>query len=81
MHLMTVAKGLETPATRYAYPCVLCAAARQINDSVAGRLLRASEAFQQTDYDNTPAFDAVVEELAAAEDAFLEAHSNTEVRL
>lgn len=81
MQVMTVNRGLENPVIRNRHRDVLLTAAEQLATPSASRLVRAHQAFNNADYDNTPAFDAVVEELAQAEDAFLALHGGTEVRL
>ena len=81
MQVMTVNRGLENPVIRNRHRDVLLTAAEQLATPSASRLVRAHQAFNHADYDNTPAFDAVVEELAQAEDAFLALHGGAEVRL
>jgi hypothetical protein len=63
------------------YCDVLVAAAREINDEVSQRVIRAHNERACVDIDNEAAFDACIEEIDAAEAAFLCAHRDTEVTL
>ena len=55
--------------------------AQQINTPTAQRMIRATERMATCDADNVQELYAATDELCAAEDAFLEQHGNTEVRL
>lgn len=63
------------------YCDVLVAAAREINDGVSQRVIRAHNERACVDVDNEAAFDACIEEIDAAEGAFIARHENTEVTL
>lgn len=63
------------------YCDVLVAAAREINDEVSQRVLRAHNERACVDVDDEVAFDRCIEEMDAAEAAFITRHENTVVSL
>ena len=63
------------------YNDTLLAAAHKINDDVSLQVIRANADLAAVDHDNENAFAACVDELNAAEAAFVARHENTVVSL
>jgi hypothetical protein len=78
---VTVTDAQTNPHLARIYCDVLVAAAREINDAVSQRVVRAHNERACVDVDNEFAFDACIDEIYAAEAAFLCAHRDTEVTL
>ena len=78
---MTVTDALNSDRIAVTYNDALLAAAREINDGVSQRVIRANNDLAAVDHDNENAFAACVDELDAAEGAFIALHENTVVSL
>ena len=78
---MTVTDALNSDRIAVTYNDALLAAAREINDDVSQRVSRANADLAAVDHDNENAFAACVDELDAAEGAFIALHENTVVSL
>jgi hypothetical protein len=78
---VTVTDAQTNPHLARIYCDVLVAAAREINDAVSQRVIRAHNERACVDVDNEFAFDACIEEMDAAEGAFIAIHQNTVVTL
>ena len=78
---MTVTDALNSDRIAVTYNDALLAAAREINDGVSQRVIRANADLATVDHDNENAFAACVDELDAAEAAFIACHENTVVSL
>lgn len=78
---MTVTDALNSDRIAVTYNDALLAAAREINDDVSQRVIRANNDLAAVDHDNENAFAACVDELDAAEGAFIALHENTVVSL
>jgi hypothetical protein len=78
---VTVTDAQINPHLARIYCDVLVAAAREINDAVSQRVIRAHNERACVDVDNEAAFDACIDEIYAAEAAFLVCHKHTEVTL
>ena len=78
---MTVTDALNSDRIAVTYNDALLAAAREINDGVSQRVIRANADLAACDHDNENAFAACVDELDAAEGAFIALHENTVVNL
>ena len=78
---MTVTDALNSDRIAVTYNDALLAAAREINDGVSQRVIRANADLAAVDHDNENAFAACVDELDAAEGAFIALHENTVVSL
>ena len=78
---MTVTDALNSDRIAVTYNDALLAAAREINDGVSQRVIRANADLAAVDHDNENAFAACVDELDAAEGAFIALHENTVVNL
>ena len=78
---MTVTDALNSDRIAVTYNDALLAAAREINDGVSQRVIRANNDLAAVDHDDENAFAACVDELDAAEGAFIALHENTVVSL
>ena len=78
---MTVTNALNSDRIAVTYNDALLAAAREINDDASQRVIRANADLATVDHDNENAFAACVDELDAAEGAFIALHENTVVSL
>ena len=78
---VTVTDAQINPHLARIYCGVLVAAAREINDAVSQRVIRAHNERACVDVDNEFAFDACIDEIYAAEAAFIACHKHTEVTL
>ena len=78
---MTVTDALNSDRIAVTYNDALLAAAREIKDDVSQRVIRANNDLAAVDHDNENAFAACVDELDAAEGAFIALHENTVVSL
>ena len=78
---ITVIDAQINPHLARIYCDVLYAAAREINDVISQRVIRAHDERACVDVDNEAAFDACIDEIYAAEAAFLFAHRETVVNL
>jgi hypothetical protein len=78
---VTVTDAQTNPHLARIYCDVLVAAAREINDAVSQRVIRAHNNLAAVDHDNENAFAACVDEIDAAEGAFIARHENTVVSL
>ena len=78
---VTVTNAFTNPHLARIYCDVLVAAAREINDGVSQRVVRAHAERACVDVDNEVAFVACIEEIDAAEAAFIACHKHTEVTL
>ncbi len=78
---VTVTNAFTNPHLARVYCDVLVAAAREIDDAVSQRVIRAHNERACVDIDNEAAFDSCIDEIYAAEAAFLACHKNTEVTL
>lgn len=78
---MTVTDALNSDRIAVTYNDALLAAAREINDDASQRVIRANNDLAAVDHDNENAFAACVDELDAAEGAFIALHENTVVSL
>ena len=78
---MTVTDALNSDRIAVTYNDALLAAAIEIKDEVSQRVIRANNDLAAVDHDNENAFAACVDELDAAEGAFIALHENTVVSL
>jgi hypothetical protein len=78
---LTVTEAINNPYLARVYCDVLVATAREINDAVSQRVIRAHNERACVDIDNEAAFDQCIEEMDAAEGAFIAIHQNTVVTL
>ena len=78
---ITVIDAQINPHLARIYCDVLYAAAREINDVISQRVNRAHNERACVDVDNEYAFDACIDEIYAAEAAFIACHKHTEVTL
>ena len=78
---MTVTDALNSDRIAVTYNDALLAAAREINDDASQRVIRANNDLAAVDHDDENAFAACVDELDAAEGAFIALHENTVVNL
>ena len=78
---MTVTDALNSDRIAKQYNDALLAAAIEIKDDVSQRVIRANADLAACDHDNENAFAACVDELDAAEGAFIALHENTVVNL
>jgi prophage DNA circulation protein len=82
MHIrITLNAALADEAIRNRPADLFVSCARQINTPSAHRVLRAHERMAEVDIDNLQDLHSATDEMCEAEDAFLEQHGNTEVRL
>ena len=79
--MMNVTNALNSDRIDVTYNDALLAAAREINDDASQRVIRANADLATVDHDNENAFAACVDELDAAEGAFIALHENTVVNL
>lgn len=78
---MTVTDALNSDRIAKQYNDSLLAAAIEIKDEVSQRVIRANADLAACDHDNENAFAACVDEIDAAEGAFIALHENTVVSL
>ena len=78
---ITVIDAKTNPHLARIYCDVLYAAAREINDVISQRVIRAHNERACVDVDNEAAFDACIDEIYAAEAAFIACHKHTVVTL
>jgi hypothetical protein len=79
---VTVTDALNNyPHLARVYCDVLVAAAFDINDAVSQRVIRAHNERARVDCDDEVAFDRCIEEMDAAEGAFIARHQDTVVTL
>lgn len=78
---MTVTDALNSDRIAKQYNDALLAAAIEIKDGVSQRVIRAHNDLAAVDHDDENAFAACVDEIDAAEGAFIARHENTVVSL
>ena len=78
---MTVTDALNSDRIAKQYNDALLAAAIEIKDDVSQRVIRANADLAACDHDNENTFALCVDELDAAEGAFIALHENTVVSL